>query len=96
VFRKSDSMDDRAEFFLDQWEAFGAAGDGRSAMQNFRRNYVPPPPYSADVLDLSERRQIIADIGKNRERLLARGFSVSSPNIKFIDDSVRKLNAVGL
>lgn len=96
VFRKSDSMDDRAEFFLDQWEAFGAAGDGRSAMQNFRRNYVPPPPYNAVVLDSSERRQIIADIGKNRDLLLARGFSVSSPNIKFIDDSVRKLNAVGL
>lgn len=90
VFSESDSMDERAKFFLDQWNMHGSAGDGRSAMQNFRRNYVPPPPYGR-VLDSVERRKVIADASRNRELLLARGFEVSSPNVKFIDDSIRML-----
>ncbi|OYN81770.1 hypothetical protein [Mycolicibacterium sphagni] len=98
VFSKSDSLDDRAKYFRDQWMKHGRGGKGsdgkyRSAENNFRRNYVPPPPYSADVLDLSERRQIISDVQNNRELLLARGFKADSPNVKFLDDSIRKLSA---
>ncbi|ALY07326.1 MuF-like minor capsid protein [Mycobacterium phage Kahlid] len=97
VFSEKDKWDERAKFFLDQWIAHGHAGVGpdgkyRSAEQNFRRNYVSPPPYSADVLDLSERRKIIADVQENRERLLARGFKADSPNVKFIDDSIKRLS----
>lgn len=93
VFSKSDSLDERAKFFLDQWNVHGNHGGGRNDVQNFRRAYVPPPPYSADVLDLSERRKIIADVSRNRELLLARGFKADSPNVKFIDSTLRKLRA---
>ncbi|AXH67812.1 head maturation protease [Mycobacterium phage Bromden] len=96
VFSEKDKWDERAKYFLEQWKqhGHGVSVDGkfRTAEQNFRRNYVPPPPYSADVLDLSERRKIVADVQKNRERLLARGFEADSPNVKFIDDSIRKLS----
>lgn len=98
VFSEKDKWDERAKFFLEQWKKHGVGGVGadgkyRSAELNFRRNYVPPPPYSADVLDLSERRKILADVQRNRERLIARGFKADSPNVKFIDDSIRKLSA---
>ncbi|AYB70362.1 MuF-like minor capsid protein [Mycobacterium phage Moostard] len=98
VFSQKDKWDERAKYFLEQWEKYGKAGVGadgkyRSAELNFRRNYVPPPPYSANVLDLSERRQVIADVQRNRELLLARGFAADSPNVKFIDDSIKKLSA---
>lgn len=97
VFSEKDKWDERAKFFLKQWEKHGVGGVGvdgkyRSPELNFRRNYVPPPPYSADVLDLSERRRILADVQRNRELLLARGFKADSPNVKFIDDSIRKLS----
>ncbi|AEK07053.1 MuF-like minor capsid protein [Mycobacterium phage JoeDirt] len=98
VFSESDKYDERAKYFLEQWIKHGSGGVGpdgkyRSAELNFRRNYVPPPPYSADVLDLSERRKILYDVQENRERLIARGFAADSPNVKFIDDSIRKLSA---
>lgn len=93
VFSKADFRDERAKFFLEQWNTHGRYGEGRTDVQNFRRNYVPPPPYSAGVLDLSERRKIIADVKRNRELLMARGFKAGSPNVKFIDDSLRRLGA---
>ncbi|QNO01034.1 capsid maturation protein [Mycobacterium phage CELFI] len=96
VFSEKDKWDERAKYFLDLWEQYGHGTyvDGKylSPEANFRRNYTPPPPYSADVLDLSERRKIIADVQKNRERLLARGFKADSPNVKFIDDSIKRLS----
>ncbi|QFG14245.1 MuF-like minor capsid protein [Mycobacterium phage Tourach] len=96
VFSEKDKWDERAKYFLDLWEqyGFGTYVDGKylSPEANFRRNYTPPPPYSADVLDLSERRKILADVQSNRERLLARGFKADSPNVKFIDDSIKRLS----
>jgi hypothetical protein len=96
VFSKADKYDERAKYFLDQWKQFGrgATVDGKrvSAENNFRRNYVPPPPYSTEGLDLSERRKVISDVQKNRERLIARGFAADSPNVKFLDDSIKELS----
>ena len=86
VYSKRDSRDERAKFFLEQWKA---ADD----LKDFRRKYQPPPPYS-NVLDLSERRKIIADVQRNRDALLARGFEAGSPNVKFLDASMKKLEAV--
>lgn len=85
VFSESDKWDERAKYFLDQWNK-------ATDLKDFRSKYVPPPPYSAGVLDLSERRQIIADVQHNRELLLGRGFKADSPNVKFIDDSIKKLS----
>lgn len=87
VYRKADSRDERAKYFLDQWNAAGG-------MKDYRNNYKPPPPYSADVLDLNERRKLIADVQRNRDALIARGFAAGSPNVKFLDRSIRELEAV--
>lgn len=92
VFRKSDAMDARAKYFLAQWNKFGRGGDGRSAEQNFRRNYVPPPPYdSVASLSQGDRLDALDAARKNRELLLARGFGAGSPNVRFWDDSISKL-----
>lgn len=93
VYRIEDSMDERAKYFLDQWNKFSAGLSGKEALKNFRNNYVPPPPYGADALDSKERKQLIADVRRNREALLARGFEANSPNVKFLDKSIRKLEA---
>ena len=87
VYSKADSMDERAKFFLEQWNASKGEKD-------FRRRYVPPPPYSADVLDLSERKRIIAAVRSNREALMSLGFEAGSPNVKFLDSSISKLEAI--
>lgn len=94
VYREADKRDERAKFFLEQWNKHSSGLSGKDALKNYRNNYVPPPPYSADVLDLSERRKIIADVQSNREALLASGFAASSPQVKFLDTSIRKLEAI--
>lgn len=91
VYSESDSMDERAKYFLDQWKTHGKSSGGRSALQNYRNNYVPPPPYSAE-LDSTERTQIAADVQHNRDLLISRGFEATSPNVKFLDDSIKKLS----
>lgn len=93
VFRESDSMDDRANYFLKQWEKFGIGGKGedgvyRNSMQNFRRKYVPPPPYEGSVsVDLNGVRA-------NRQALIDAGFDPNSANVRFYDRSLALLEAV--
>lgn len=93
VFSRSDSMDERAKFFLAQWEKHGHATSDGSAENNFRKNYVPPPPYRDGGLSDSERERVLSDARNNREALLARGFKADSPNVKFFDESLRRLSA---
>jgi hypothetical protein len=97
VFSEADKYDERAKYFLEQWNQFGRGsqvnGKWVSPEHNFRVNYVPPPPYSTEGLDLSERRKVISDVQINRERLMARGFAADSPNVKFLDDSIKQLSA---
>ncbi|SIL72062.1 Uncharacterised protein [Mycobacteroides abscessus subsp. abscessus] len=93
VFREADKMDERANYFLKQWEKFGKGGKGedgkyRDAMQNFRRSYVPPPPYQGSpAVD-------IAAVRANREALISAGFDVNSANVRFYDRSLSLLEAV--
>lgn len=91
VFRAEDSRDERAEYFLAQWEKHSAGRSGHDAMLNYRRNYVPPPPNSADALDSAEAKRLLADVRHNRELLLARGFEATSPNVRFFDKTINKL-----
>ncbi|SIL90379.1 MULTISPECIES: hypothetical protein [Mycobacteroides] len=94
VYREADKYDKRAKYFLDQWDKITDGLSGKEAMNRFRAEYVPPPPYSADVLDLKERKRIVADVRHNREALMSRGFAASSPQVKFLDRSIRKLEAI--
>lgn len=93
VYRKADEMDERANYFLEQWKEFGKGGKGddgkyRNAMQNFRRSYVPPPPYrESPAVD-------IAAVRANREALISAGFEVDSANVRFYDRSLSLLEAV--
>jgi hypothetical protein len=87
VFRKADSMDERANYFKAQWDKLTAHDSGKDAVKAFRRGYVPPPPYGdAPVVDLGNVRA-------NRERLVDLGFGEDSPQVKFYDDVIAKLNA---
>lgn len=94
VYREADKYDKRAKYFLEQWDTLTDGLSGKDAMNEFRQKYVPPPPYSADVLDVKERTRIIADVRHNREALMSRGFAASSPQVKFLDSSIRKLEAI--
>lgn len=93
VYRKSDEMDKRANYFLGQWEKFGKGGRGedgvyRNSLQNFRRSYVPPPPYKeSPAVD-------IAAVRANREALISAGFDPNSANVRFFDRSLSLLEAV--
>lgn len=75
VFLKKDSMDQRAKFFKAQWDKFGV---GDNPINNFRRNYTPPPPYSDQPFDTEK-------VATNRQRLISKGFAVSSPQVQFFD-----------
>ncbi|WP_074292816.1 VG15 protein [Mycobacteroides abscessus] len=93
VYRKADEMDERANYFLEQWKKFGVGGKGddgvyRNAVQNFRRSYVAPPPYKeSPAVD-------IAAVRANREALISAGFAVDSANVRFYDRSLSLLEAV--
>lgn len=93
VFSKADFWDERAKFFLDQWEKFGRASTNSTAENNFRKQYVPPPPYSVSGLSDVEREQVIADAQRNLDTLLERGFEADSPNVQFFKESLTKLKA---
>ena len=86
VYSKSDSRDDRAKYFLAQWEK------SNGSVKDFRNRYVPPPPYDTSMSG-ADRKQLIADVQRNREALLSQGFRASSPNVKFLDSSIKKLQA---
>lgn len=85
VFRTADSMDDRAGYFKGQWDKLTANSNGSAAVKDFRRGYVPPPPYeNAPAVDLGAVRA-------NRDRLIDLGFAENSPQVQFYDDVIGKL-----
>lgn len=93
VFSTSDRWDKRAKYFLDQWEKFGTATANSTAENEFRKQYVPPPPYSVSGLSDVEREQVIADARHNLDALLERGFEAGSPNVQFFKKSLAELQA---
>lgn len=93
VFSKADSKDARALFFEAQWKLHGKATASDSAENNFRKHYVLPPPRSVSGLSDVERERVLSDARDNRAALLARGYGANSPNVKFYDESLRRLSA---
>lgn len=90
VYRKQDSMDARAKYFLRQWTSMTkrleAGGDYREKIKEFRRVYKRPPAYS-DRPELN-----LAAIRRNRE-LVAQALGASSPHAKWWDRQIRALEA---
>lgn len=89
VFSESEQYDSRARYFLSQWFKYTRQEDGtqlggRAALNEFRRNYVPPPPYKAPLVDL-------AGVRANRDALLSRGYSIDSKQVKWFDEQLKKL-----
>lgn len=65
VYRQADSLDERARFFLRQWNRFQGSGSPDEKMKNFRKSYVQPPPYQIVLPDLLK-------VVRNRDLLAAR------------------------
>ncbi|KPG13736.1 VG15 protein [Mycobacteroides immunogenum] len=86
VFSLADGLDDRAKYFYNMWvDAQNTRKSGETAIQAYRRFYVPPPPYKlGEVLSLDERRNAIEVSRRNRDILLLnRGLREDSPQIVF-------------
>ena len=80
VYTTVGKMDDRANFFLEQWKN---SGD----MKDYRSKYVFPPPYEANpAVDLPA-------VARNRERL-ANSLGEDSPQFKWYDLKMSELQAV--
>jgi hypothetical protein len=80
VYTTVGKMDDRANFFLEQWKN---SGD----MKDYRSKYVLPPPYEANpAVDLPA-------VARNRERL-ANSLGEDSPQFKWYDLKMSELQAV--
>lgn len=87
VYREEDSMDDRASFFLKQWEEMDSTGlSWKDQIKEFRRVYKRPPPYR-DNPPVS-----LAAVRRNRE-LVAQELGVSSPHVRWWDRQIKALEA---
>lgn len=86
VFSLDDGLDERAKYFFNMWvDAQKNRRKDETAINAYRRQYVPPPPYvDAPVVDLSAVRG-------NRRRLVDVGFKESSPQVRFYDRAIEKL-----
>lgn len=94
VFSLKDKMDDRANYFSDMWvDAQKTRKSDETAIQAYRRFYVPPPPYKlGEVLSLDERRNAIEVARRNRDVLLLnRGLREDSPQVAFWERSMMLL-----
>jgi len=63
VYREVDSRDERARFFLRQWNRFQGSGSPDEKLNNFRKSYVKPPPYRIvlpDLLTVLRNRDLLA------------------------------------
>lgn len=86
VFSLADGLDDRAKYFFNMWkDAQNTRKSDETAIQAYRRFYIPPPPYKlGEVLSLDERRNAIEVARRNRDILLFnRGLREDSPQIAF-------------
>lgn len=80
VYREQDGEDERAKFFLKQWQN---SGD----MKDYRSKYVKPPPYQSNpAVDLPA-------VARNRARL-ADLIGEDSPQFKWYDLKLSELRAV--
>lgn len=80
-------MDDRASFFLKQWEEMDSTGlSWKDQIKEFRRVYKRPPPYR-DNPPVS-----LAAVRRNRE-LVAQELGVSSPHVRWWDRQIKALEA---
>lgn len=86
VYSKADKYDDRAKYFLAQWNKATKNLSGDDAMNAFRKVYVPPPPYESPAVDLDAVRA-------NREALISTGFAAGSPQVRWYDAQISKLTA---
>ena len=79
VYRKEDAEDERAKFFLEQW-------NNSSNMRDYRSKYVMPPPYEVNpAVDLPA-------VARNRERLAQR-LGEDSAQVKWYDRKLAELKA---
>lgn len=79
VYRKEDAEDDRAKFFLEQWNK-------SSNMKDYRSKYVMPPPYEVSpAVDLPA-------VARNRDRLVAQ-LGEDSAQVKWYDRKLAELQA---
>lgn len=79
VYTKEGSMDDRAEFFLKQWNA-------SNGMKDYRSKYIQPPPYNPNpVVDLPA-------VARNRDRL-AEAIGKDSPQFKWYERKFAELSS---
>lgn len=82
VYRLADKWDERARFFLRQWNKSG--GDSpRSQINDFRRRYVKPPPY--ERVPLVDLPAVIRNRGILAERLGANSSQVAWYDRKIAD-----------
>lgn len=95
VYSEKNGMDERANFFLDQWKDLEKnyrklpeekQKDGASSLQKFRAVYRRPPKYSENPA------VNLAAIRKNRE-LVARELGTDSPHVKWWDRQIRAIEA---
>lgn len=79
VYRKEDAEDERATFFLEQWNK-------SSNMKDYRSKYVMPPPYEENpAVDLPA-------VARNRDRLVAQ-LGEDSAQVKWYDLKLAELQA---
>lgn len=84
VYRKEDSRDERARFFLRQWNKFQGYGSYKEKLANFRSSYVKPPPYE-DVPLVK-----LVDVIRNRD-LLAQRIGEDSSQVRWYDRKIEEI-----
>ena len=88
VYRNEDAMDDRAKYFLKQWNKSDKAGrDTNEQIKQFRREYKLPPRYDENPA------VNLAAVRRNRD-LVSRELGSNSAQSKWWDRQVRKLEAI--
>lgn len=84
VYREQDGLDARAKFFERQWEKAPRGVDWKDSINEFRKVYRRPPPYS-------ERPGVsLRSMRRNRDAV-AEALGERSPNVKWWDRKIREL-----
>lgn len=79
VYSEEGKMDERADFFLKQWNA-------SNGMKDYRSKYIQPPPYNPNpVVDLPA-------VARNRDRL-AEAIGKDSPQFKWYERKFAELSS---
>lgn len=86
VYREEDGMDERAQFFLDQWRSAPYGAGGKDSIRQFRRVYERPKPYDVNP------RVNLEMMRRNRDLVVAE-LGASSANARWWDKNLRALEA---